>query len=97
MRAIQIDEWGGPEVLRAGRGRCRVPEPAPSEVLIEVTRAGLNFADTHPRRNSYVARPSCRSMPGAEVAGVRTDTGERVVALSSDRRLRRVRDGAARR
>jgi NADPH2:quinone reductase len=42
----------------------------------------LNFADTHQRTNSYVAKAGLPLVPGAEVAGIRTDTGERVVALT---------------
>src|SRR5215212_9408133 len=79
VRAVQISEWGGPEVLEVVD--LPVPEPAADEVLIEVSRAGLNYADTHRRRNSYVAKAELPLVPGAEVAGVRTDTGERVVAL----------------
>ena len=79
MRAIQQEEFGGPEVLQL----ADVPRPAPQEgeVLVRVTRAGLNFADTHQRTNSYLARATLPLIPGAEVAGVREDTGERVVAL----------------
>src|SRR5918912_1056233 len=79
MRAIQQLEFGGPEVLRLVD--LPVPEPADGEVLIRVRRAGLNFADTHQRENQYVRRASLPLTPGAEVAGVREDTGERVVAL----------------
>ena len=79
MRAIQINEFGGPEVLALIE--LPVPEPAPEQVLIEVTRAGVNFADTHTRTNSYVKKATLPLVPGVEVAGVRVDTGERVVAL----------------
>ena len=54
----------------------------------------MNFADTHTRTNSYVRKATLPLVPGGEVAGVREDTGERVVALGGDGRLRRVRDGA---
>src|SRR3954449_4165083 len=81
MRAVQISEWGGPEVLRVVD--LPVPEPAADEVLIEVSRAGLNYAKTHRRLNSYVAKAELPLVPGAEVAGRRTDTGERVVALTN--------------
>jgi NADPH2:quinone reductase len=50
-------------------------------VLLRVSHAGLNFADTHTRTNSYVQRATLPLVPGGEVAGVREDTGERVVAL----------------
>src|SRR6201989_2190042 len=80
MRAIQQQEFGGPEVLELVD--LPVPEPADGEVLIRVSRAGMNFADTHERRNDYLAAQQLPLVPGGEVAGVREDTGERVVALS---------------
>jgi NADPH2:quinone reductase len=80
MRAIQITEFGGPEVLR--ETELPQPEPREDEVLIEVRHAGLNFADTHQRTDSYVAKAELPLVPGAEVAGIRSDTGERVVALT---------------
>lgn len=79
MRAVQITEFGGPEVLELVD--IPVPEPADGEVLIKVTRAGLNFADTHQRHNQYVEARQLPLVPGVEVAGIREDTGERVVAL----------------
>ncbi len=79
MRAIQITEFGGPEVLKLVE--LPVPEPAADEVLVKVSRAGLNFADTHQRHDDYLAKASLPMVPGAEVAGVREDTGQRVVAL----------------
>jgi NADPH:quinone reductase len=80
MRAIVIDEFGGPEVLRLAED-APVPEPGPDEVLVRVTRAGINFADTHAREDAYVARQSLPLVPGAEVAGTLED-GTRVVALT---------------
>lgn len=71
-------EIGGPEVLEL------VERPLPvagdGEVLIRVSLAGVNFADLHIRTGSYVAQPALPLTPGSEVAGVRVDTGERVVA-----------------
>ncbi|HEX8121373.1 MAG TPA: NADPH:quinone oxidoreductase family protein [Solirubrobacteraceae bacterium] len=78
MRAVQITEFGGPEVLELAD--VPRPEPVAGEVLVRVTRAGLNFADTHTRENKYIARHDLPLIPGTEVAGVREDTGERVVA-----------------
>jgi NADPH2:quinone reductase len=79
MRAVQIRQFGGPEVLELVD--LPVPSPADDEVLIRVSRAGMNFADTHQRTNSYLARQELPLVPGAEVAGVREDSGQRVVAL----------------
>ena len=86
MRAIQINEWGGPEVLELVED-APVPEPGDQGVLIRVTRAGINFADTHARENTYLARYELPLVPGAEVAGVVErdghgfQAGQRVVAL----------------
>ena len=80
MRAIQISEFGGPEVLEAVD--LPAPEPGPGQALIEVRRAGVNFADTHQRTDSYLSRSQLPFVPGTEVAGVRADTGQRVVALT---------------
>jgi NADPH:quinone reductase len=79
MRAIQMTEFGGPDVLKLAE--LPKPEPGAGETLIRVTRAGLNFADTHTRTNSYVQKATLPLVPGGEVAGIREDTGERVVAL----------------
>ncbi|MDQ6914296.1 MAG: zinc-binding dehydrogenase [Actinomycetota bacterium] len=80
MRAIQIEEFGGPDVLRLAD--LPVPDPGEGEVLIRVSRAGMNYADTHQRTNDYLAPYDLPLIPGGEVAGVREDTGERVVALT---------------
>src|SRR5271166_585584 len=74
-----MTEFGGPEVLKLAE--LPMPEPGPEETLIKVTRAGLNFADTHTRTHSYVQEATLPLVPGGEVAGVRQVSGERVVAL----------------
>jgi NADPH2:quinone reductase len=79
MRAIQMDEFGGPEVLKLVERE--IPTPDAGQVLIHVARAGMNFADTHTRTNTYLAKAQLPLVPGVEAAGVREDTGQRVVAL----------------
>lgn len=74
-----MSEFGGPEVLRLVE--LPKPEPGPGQVLVKVSCAGVNFADTHVRTNSYVRKAMLPLVPGVEVAGVRDDTGERVVAM----------------
>jgi NADPH2:quinone reductase len=78
MRAVQIEEFGGPEVLKVVE--VPKPEPGEGEVLVEVSRAGMNFADTHQRENSYLSRYEVPLILGGEVAG-RTEDGRRVVAM----------------
>ncbi len=75
-----MTEFGGPEVLKLVD--LPTPGPGPDEVLIEVARAGMNYADVHTRSNSYVQKATLPLVPGGEVAGVRVDTGERVIALT---------------
>src|SRR3954454_4103059 len=84
MRAVRIDEWGGPEVMRLVED---MPEPVPGEgeVLIEVSHAGVNFADTHQRENNYIARYELPLVPGGEVVGIVRGgalDGRRVVAMT---------------
>ncbi len=86
MRAIQIEEFGGPEVMQLAD--IPVPEPADGEVLIRVETAGINWADTHARENEYVARYELPLVPGGEVVGVvergagEIRAGRRVVAMT---------------
>jgi NADPH2:quinone reductase len=78
MRAVQIEEFGGPDVLQVVD--LPKPEPGDGEVLVEVSRAGINFADTHQRENTYLSRYEVPLVLGGEVAGTTPD-GRRVVAL----------------
>ncbi|MFF7638244.1 zinc-binding alcohol dehydrogenase family protein [Kitasatospora sp. NPDC008050] len=79
MRAIQITEFGGPEVLQV----VDLPEPEaqPGQLLLEVSAAGVNYADTHAVEDSYLSRSTLPMVPGAEVVG-RTAEGRRVVAIT---------------
>src|SRR6266540_2685119 len=78
MKAIQIEEFGGPEMMRLTE--VPDPEPAAGEVVVEVARAGINFADTHVTRNDYLAQHELPLIPGGEIAG-RTPDGRRVAAI----------------
>ncbi|GAC1321127.1 MAG: zinc-binding dehydrogenase [Thermoleophilaceae bacterium] len=86
MRAIQLTEFGGPEVMELVE--LPVPTPGADELLIRVTRCGVNFADTHQRENQYVKRYELPLIPGGEVAGVVEhsasgfESGQRVVAMT---------------
>jgi len=52
------------------RGRGSAAERArEGEVLVEVARSGINFADTHATRNDYLAEQELPLVPGAEVSG----------------------------
>jgi NADPH2:quinone reductase len=78
MRAVVITDFGGPDVLKLVEDHPQ-PEPAEGQVLIKVNRAGINFADTHARENSYLSSYELPLIPGGEVAG--EVDGQRVVAV----------------
>jgi NADPH2:quinone reductase len=78
MRAVQIQEFGGPEVLQLVD--LPDPEPGPDELLVRVSRAGMNFADTHQRENTYLKKYEVPRVLGGEVAGVDPE-GNRVISL----------------
>src|SRR3954464_3518659 len=78
MRAVRISAFGGPEVLELVED-APVPEPGEGQVLVRVSRAGINFADTHARDNTYLSAYELPLTPGGEVAG--EADGRRVVAL----------------
>jgi NADPH2:quinone reductase len=79
VRAVVITEFGGPEALQLVEDHP-VPEPGDGQVLVKVSRVGINFADTHARENSYLAPYELPLIPGTEVAG--EVDGRRVVALT---------------
>ena len=78
MRAIQIQEFGGPEVMELVE--LPDPEAGDGELLVDVARAGINFADTHATRNDYLAEQALPLIPGGEISG-RTAGGARVAAI----------------
>ena len=80
MRAIEITEFGGPEVLQLGE-RER-PEPGPGEALIRVRAAGINRPDIMQRKGLYPAPPGASDIPGLEVAGTIEALGPEVGNLA---------------
>ena len=75
MKAIRIHEDGGPEVLRYEDAPD--PEPGPGEVLVRLRAASVNHLDLWVRKG-LPSVPKPRIL-GADGAGIREDTGERVV------------------
>ena len=67
MRAIEITEFGGPDVLQL----CERPLPQlkSGEILIKVHAAGVNRPDVFQRQGNYPVPPGASDLPGLEVAG----------------------------
>ena len=68
MQAIEISEYGAPEVLRVVE-RDK-PVPGAGELLIRVAASGVNRPDVLQRKGNYPVPPGASDLPGLEVAGV---------------------------
>lgn len=67
MKAVEISQPGGPEVLKLVERP--MPEPKAGEVLVKVSAAGINRPDVFQRKGNYPAPPGASDLPGLEVAG----------------------------
>jgi putative PIG3 family NAD(P)H quinone oxidoreductase len=77
MRAIVLDGFGGPEVMRLAE--LPDPQPGPGEVLLDVAATAVNRADTLQRQGFYPPPPGASDVPGLECAGVVAAVGAGVV------------------
>uniref|UniRef100_A0A0E0CST4 Enoyl reductase (ER) domain-containing protein n=1 Tax=Oryza meridionalis TaxID=40149 RepID=A0A0E0CST4_9ORYZ len=69
MRAVVIARAGGPEVLEERDVGEGLPPPGEGEVLVGVSAAGVNRADTVQRQGRYPAPPGASPYPGLECSG----------------------------
>jgi NADPH2:quinone reductase len=79
MKAIQIHETGGPEVLQLAE--LPIPEPGPGQVLIRVEATGVNFIEIYFRKGVYKA--SLPLVPGSEAAGTVEELGPGVTGFAA--------------
>jgi NADPH2:quinone reductase len=84
MKAIQVSQVGGPEVLKLVN--LPTPDPKPNEALVQIKATGVNFIDVYFREGRYPA--PLPFINGQEAAGV-------VVAVGSDVRTLRLGDRVA--
>ena len=85
MRAVYIENFGAPDVLR--QTVLPVPEPGPGEVLIKVATAGVLYNDIMVRTGWHPKAPSLPIVPGCEVVGVVKDIGSGVASDIADKRV----------
>lgn len=93
MRAVVIEEYGGPEVLQV----TEVPDPAPGpdEILVRVAHTAINRADTLQRAGGYPdPRRRSHEIPGLEYAGIAEAVGGRVRLWSVGDRVMGIEAGA---
>ena len=80
MTAVEISEFGGPEVLKSATRP--VPKPATGQVLIRVTAAGVNRPDAIQRAGNYPPPDGQSDLPGLEVSGKIVTLGDGVTGIS---------------
>ncbi|MFT4189689.1 MAG: NAD(P)H-quinone oxidoreductase [Aeromicrobium sp.] len=74
MRAVIVEESGGPEALTVVE--MDDPQPGPGEVVVEVVSAGVNRADVLQRKGFYDPPPGATPVLGLEAAGRVVTLGE---------------------
>ena len=79
MKAIQIHQTGGPEVLKLAD--LPIPEPGPGQVLIRVEATGVNFIEIYFRKGVY--KSSLPLVPGSEAAGTVEELGPGVTGFAA--------------
>ncbi len=92
MRAVEIQEYGGPEVLRVVE--AEVPTPGPGQVSIDVAYTGVNFADLKARADGYRV-PALPFVPGLEVSGHVRALGAGVTGLAVGQEVAALTQGGA--
>lgn len=92
MRAVEIQEYGGPEVLRVVE--AEVPAPGAGQVSIDVAYAGVNFADLKARADGYRV-PALPFVPGLEVSGRVRALGAGVTGLAVGQEVAALTQGGA--
>ena len=80
MRAVEISEPGGPEVLRLVERD--MPQPGHGQILIEVAYAGVNRPDALQRAGAYAPPPGASDLPGLEASGRVAAIGDGVTEWS---------------
>ncbi|HET6931120.1 MAG TPA: NADPH:quinone reductase, partial [Candidatus Acidoferrum sp.] len=85
MKAIQVHQFGGPEVLQLQE--IPTPKPGPGQVLVRVHAAGVNPYDTYMRNGTYAIKPPLPYTPGSDAAGVIEAVGEGVTKFKPGARV----------
>lgn len=84
MKAIQVSEFGGPEVMRLEE--IADPKPGPGQVVVKLKAVGVNPVDTYIRAGRYSKWP-LPYIPGFDAAGVVEEIGQGVTRVAVDDRV----------
>jgi NADPH2:quinone reductase len=85
MKAIRVNEFGGPEVLQLQD----VPDlhAAAGQVMVRVKAAGVNPYDTYMRQGTYAVKPALPYTPGSDAAGIVESVGDGVGGIAAGDRV----------
>lgn len=83
MKAIEVREYGGPEVLKMHE--VEIGKPGKDQALVRIKVAGVNFVDIYQRRGTYARK--LPFIPGLEAAGVVEAVGEGVTSFKPGDRV----------
>ena len=85
MKAIRVNQFGGPEVLCLEE--IPMPEPGPDQVLVGMRAVGVNPVETYIRAGTYPNLPPLPYTPGNDGAGVIQSVGARVTSVRAGDRV----------
>src|SRR5215475_11980749 len=85
MKAIRVNQFGGPEVFRLEE--VPTPRPGPGEVLVRVHAVGVNPVETYIRAGKYARLPVLPYTPGNDGAGVIEQVGPGVMEFKPGDRV----------
>lgn len=93
MKAIQISQYGGPEVLKIQE--TQIGKPGKGQALIRIKAAGVNFVDVYQRRGTYSVPVELPYIPGLEASGIVEAIGEGVTDVKPGDRVAYVHEPGA--
>ena len=76
MKAVRVQQFGGPEVMRVEE--VADPRPGPHQVVVNIKAAGVNPVDTYIRSGMYARKPALPYTPGSDAAGIVESAGSEV-------------------
>ncbi len=85
MKAIRVNQFGGPEVLKIEE--ISTPKPDAGQVLVRVRAAGVNPYDTYMRAGTYAIKPHVPYTPGSDAAGTVEAVGAGVTKVKAGDRV----------
>jgi NADPH2:quinone reductase len=85
MKAIRVNEFGAPDVMRFED--VPMPQVGAKQVLVKVEAIGVNPVDTYKRSGNYTHKPALPYTPGSDAAGTIVEIGEGIMKWQVNQRV----------